>query len=400
MPALALLRQELRLPSILRTLAALAPSVVAFVVTGDPIYLKLCVVTVSLWAGVVRVSQSLWLLIGHATVLATIVSVLYVALPYPYVFTGLCAIGAFFRVYIARAGVHLRSLGDFTLLPAVYLACEIHATDDGGPGSTLAYLQTLEHFPISVASVVFTLFLWQGWVHWSESGRHHSAAYAEAAHRALAHIGRFSSITVGAKPVEPPSYDPTALAWLHFLAVLVTGVWVTLAQLPHGQWAILSATAVITGDLRKLPSVLRDQIVGVVLGVAAAVALVPFLTFSEAIYGMMMVGAALAAIAFSRTVVSGAFKAFFAVMIALAMGSGTRLGYERVEDVVAGVLTGVAVSLIVPPAMAFVRRRLVGQPTRKVAYCAAIFDAGGANASSISRRSFTAVRVSSIATSA
>lgn len=133
-----------------------------FVVTGDPIYLKLCVVTVSLWAGVVRVSQSLWLLIGHATVLATIMSVLYVALPYPYLFTGLCATGAFFRAYIARGGVHLRSLGDFTLLPAVYLACEIYATDDGGRGSTLAYLQTLEHFPISVASVVFTMFLWQG----------------------------------------------------------------------------------------------------------------------------------------------------------------------------------------------------------------------------------------------
>lgn len=365
MPVLALLRQELRLPSILRTLTALAPGVVTFVVTGDPIYLKLCVVTVSLWAGVVRVSQSLWLLIGHATVLATIMSVLYAALPCPYLFAGLCAIGAFFRAYIARGGVHLRSLGDFTLLPAVYLACEIYATDDGGPGSTLAYVQTLEHFPISVASVVFTLCLWQGWVHWTESGRHRPMAYAAAAHRALAHIGRLSDITVGGKPVELPSYDPTALACLHSLAVLVTGVWVTLVQLPHGQWAILSATAVITGDLRKLPSVLRDQIFGVVLGVAAAVALVPFLTFSEAVYGLMMVGAALAAIAFSRTVVSGASKAFFAVLIAQAMGSGTRLGYERVEDVVAGALTGVAVSLIVPPAMSFVRRRLTGRPTRR-----------------------------------
>lgn len=140
----------------------------------------------------------------------------------------------------------------------------------------------------------------------------------------------------------------------------------TLAQLPHGQWAILSATAVITGDLRKLPSVLRNQIVGVELGVAAAVALVPFLTFSEAVYGIMMVCAALAAVAFSRTVVSGAFKAFFAVMIALAMGSGTRLGYERVEDVVAGAPTGVAASPIVPPAMAFVRRRLAGQPAGRI----------------------------------
>lgn len=61
-------------------------------------------------------------------------------------------------------------------------------------------------------------------MHWSENGRHHPAAYADAAHRALTHIGRFSSIMVGTKPVELPPYDPTALAYLHFLAVLVTGV--------------------------------------------------------------------------------------------------------------------------------------------------------------------------------
>jgi uncharacterized membrane protein YccC len=365
-PVLDFLRQELRLPSILRTLTALAPGIVFFAVTRDPIYLKLCVVTVSLWAGVVRVSQSLWLLIGHAAVLAIVTTVLYVALPYPYLFTALCAIGAFFRAYIARGGVHLRSLGDFTLLPAVYLACEIYATDDGGPGSTRAYLQTLEHFPVSVASVFLTLLLWQGWVHWTGIGRHHPVAYGAAAQRALAHIGRLRDITVGSKPAEAPTYDPASLARLHFLAVLVTGVWVTFAQLPHGQWAILSATAVITGDLRKLPAVLRDQLVGVVLGVGAAVALVPFLTFSEAIYGIMMVGAALAAVAFSRTIVSSVAKAFFAVLIAQAMGSGTRLGYERVEDVVAGALTGVAVSVIVPSAVALFRRRRTSPPNDSI----------------------------------
>lgn len=355
---LDLLRQELRLPSILRTVTALAPGVTIFVLTNDPIYLKLCVVTVSLWAGVVRVSQSIWLLVGHATALALAMSALYLSLPYPYLFTALCSIGAFFRVYIARGGVHMRSLGDFTLLPAVYLACEIYAVDDGGPGSARAYLQTLDHFPVSVVSVVFTLLLWQGWVHWTAVGRHHPAVYGAAARDALVYVGRLRGITTGGRVSGPPDYDPASLARLHCWAVLVTGLWVTAVHLPHGQWAILSATAVITGDLRKLPLVLRDQIAGVVLGVAVAVMLIPFLEFSEAVYGLMMVGAALTAVAFSRVIVSAAAKALFAVLIAQAMGSGTRLGYERVEGVVAGAVTGMAVSLAIPSIVSFVRRRL------------------------------------------
>ena len=48
----------------------------------------------------------------------------------------------------------------------------------------------------------------------------------------------------------------------------------------------------------------------------------------------------------------------------------------------------------------FSKQTLVDLRTPIGRYCAAIFDAAGAKASSISRRSFTAVRLSSIATSA
>lgn len=345
---LALLRQELRLASILRSFMTLLPGIVCFAVTSDPIYLKLCVLTIALWVGVHRVSQSAWLMLGHAGVLAVAITILYACVPYPYLFALVCAVGAFCRVYVVRGGPHLRSLGDFTLAPAVYLACELYATDEGGAASWQTYTRTIEHIPVSAASVFLFLFAWQGWRQWLETDHHDLAAFRAAAERALDHIGRRRQIATGEQPPDPLSYDPLTHAALHFFAVLLTGLWTDLAHMQQNQWAIMAATLVITPDLHKIRATLQDQVFGFGIGAIAGLSLMPFVTFSETVYGALVVMAALTVVAFNRVIFTYVVHGFFAVMIAQALGQGTRLGYLRVENLTAGALTGVAVALVVP----------------------------------------------------
>lgn len=352
------LARELRLPSILRTLLTLVPSLILYLATDDTLYLKLGVITVALWVSVHRVSQSLWLMAGHAVILSIAILLLYLAVPHPWVFTPLAAAGAFASVFIARAGNHLRSLGDYTFIPALYLSCELYAIDSGGARSLQAVLAMVEHVPISIASATIVLLGWQVWATWPPRGSRQAAEIGRTIRQAHAHVTRTRQLLVGEAAPMPPPYDPWLTATMYALAVVIAAMVISITHYERGEWAIISAATVVTGDALSSRSKVVEQFLGVLVGVGIALMLYPLVPQMELIYTLGVLGGGLSSVAFSRYVSSFAFKCFFVVLAAEGLGFGLTTSVARVETVAIGGMVGLAVSLAVPPLTAWLKGTL------------------------------------------
>ncbi|KAB2856013.1 MAG: FUSC family protein, partial [Sphingopyxis terrae] len=262
---------------------------------------------------------------------------------------------AFASVYVSRGGSHLRSLGDFTFIPALYIASQLHAIDGGAAGSRHTVLTVVAHIPLSIVSVTMVLL---GWKIWRElaSGVDRSFASALAAiRRAQASVVRMGHLVDGDAPASLPTYDPLLTASMHGLAVLAAAAWISTTQLAHGEWAIISAAAVVTGELHSVGARIRDRLIGVTLGALLGLAAQTHVPQDQTTYAVAVLGLGLSSVAFTRYAVAFASRCFFVVISAAALGQGPASGLERVETVIAGGAIGLVVSLAVPAAIRHLR---------------------------------------------
>lgn len=240
----------------------------------------------------------------------------------PPLFVAACAMLAAGVLRLTGEGANLRSLGNFTFIPVLYLACEV---SEGVAPDRLAE-HALEFLPYLLTAVLATWLL----------------AIADA-------YGRGDEKRGPALAGRPIFYDPDLGTRERYgeamvaagLAVGIAAVLVEWLHLDHGQWVIWSAVSVVTGHIATSRDKLRDRTAGAIIGVPIGVALGLVAPHTLVAYAVASAAAVLTFVAIPWYPAAFTTRcALVAFAIIVANGS-PEIAAERVVNVLLGGVIGV-----------------------------------------------------------
>ncbi|CFK68027.1 Uncharacterised protein [Burkholderia pseudomallei] len=307
------------LPTLGRTLAVCAPTIALYGATGDARWLLASIATVSIAIAVERVGIApLGALAQSAAIVAGFLSLSCALSAWPAFVAG-CATLAAATVALSRCGARLRSLGNFVFIPSLYLTCEAAAAHHSAT-RLVPYLGAAMLPAIALSGV-------QAWRNAPAAHRLHALARWRGARE----LGRPAASSDAAQAI-------VAVA----LAVAAAALLVEWRHIDNGQWAIWSAASVVTGDAATARVKLRDRGLGALAGVPLGLAAGHALPHGALVYTLATLASVLTLVAFRHYATGfGARCACIACASWVAQQS-TAIAAERVVNVLAGGLIGIA----------------------------------------------------------
>lgn len=307
------------LPTLGRTLAVCAPTIALYGATGDVRWLLASIATVSIAIAVERVGIApLGALAQGAAIVAGFLSLSCALSAWPAFVAG-CATLAAAAVALSRCGARLRSLGNFVFIPSLYLTCEAAA----------AHHSAMRLVPYLGAAMLPAIAL-SGVQAWRNAPAAHRL-HALARWRGARELGRPAASSDAAQAI-------VAVA----LAVAAAALLVEWRHIDNGQWAIWSAASVVTGDAATARVKLRDRGLGALAGVPLGLAAGHALPHGALVYTLATLASVLTLVAFRHYATGfGARCACIACASWVAQQS-TAIAAERVVNVLAGGLIGIA----------------------------------------------------------
>ncbi len=318
---------ELETHSLIRAGIVLTPLIVLGEVFGQSIWLQAMIVTISAFIVMEKSSLAPLGVVLHAFAVAGGFLVLLATRWSPPLFVAATATMAALSILVTAYGHKLRSLGNFTFIPALYLACE-----QGESASQAGLLaQGLTFLPYIAAAVVPVILI--------ATAEH--VEDRDTATGLFRHYVRFRRR--GADHGIPAPFLEAMAAVA--LAVACAAILVEWRGVDHGQWLVWSAASVVTGDAASAKRKLADRLVGAFVGVPVGVIAALILPRVAFVPNAAALGAMLTLVAFRRYPIAFAFRCVFAAIILVDMGQSTFSAAARVENVVMGGLIGLAFAL-------------------------------------------------------
>ncbi|MBV6322429.1 FUSC family protein [Duganella violaceipulchra] len=319
----------LALPSMqniqLRAALALVPMLLLVWWTGDKVWLQATVVTMSTFIGMERCGLApLGVVLHGMAILFGFMGLLW-AQAYPPLFVLGCVALATAAIALTTHGAKWRSVGNFTFIPAVYLACE---SGEGVPADALL-AHGLAFLSFAMAALLPTLAL--------------SAALQAREHGAWSGYWRQLRRNIdlgGSKPWK-------AAALTVALSVGCAAALVQWHHLGNGQWVIWSAASVVTGDAGSARIKLRDRVVGALVGVPLGILASQFIPHNLFSFCLASVASILTLVGFRRYVVGFGLRCAFSALTIVIAGNAASIAAERLINVLIGGTIGIAFVLAV-----------------------------------------------------
>ncbi|EDZ99140.1 conserved hypothetical protein [Burkholderia sp. H160] len=299
----------------------LAPIFIAGLVTGDPIWFRAEIVTVSVFIAAERSRLAPLGVLLQTLVIACCVPAMTASLDQPASFVIASVLLAIGCVAITDAGVGMRWTGTFTFIPILYIAC---ATAGDAHGHRLGQAG-LEVFPYLLCSAVPVILASSASCVWRKR------VSKQASHGWLA----LRQVT---EPPAPGCFEGiVAAAFAVGVAALLAG-W---HGIHYAQWLVWSAASVVTGDVATARAKWKDRMVGAIVGVPAGMLVGILMPHAPLLFDVLTAVTALTLVAFNRYVVAfGTRCALHAVAIIVAGHPVFSAGYRAI-DVVAGSVIGI-----------------------------------------------------------
>ncbi len=313
---------ELDMRSLLRAALVLAPLIALAAVTGQNAWLQAAIVTMSAYIAMDRSGLAPLGVILHGVAIAIAFLALLLALIVPPLFVAGAALLAAVAILLTGKDASLRSLGNFTFIPALYLACDI--AEGVAPGE---YLRLgLDFLPFLAVAMVPVLVL---------SSIDHVRRHDPRMGR-FASLGRFLRTNeFGGRLAYGEAMAAIALA---VAAAAGVAVWLHLG---HMQWIVWSAASVVTGDVASGRRKLQDRATGAIVGVPVGIALGLILPHDVFSFALVTVVAMLSLVAIRRYVLAFGLRCACAALVLMLAGQSTLIAAERAGNVLLGCLIGI-----------------------------------------------------------
>lgn len=316
--------REIKTGELLRGLIVVGPMVATYFISRDTALLNLGLVAVSLLIPALRLRLAPRVVAWHYLAILVTFAALFLAAPIKPLFVILAALAGFLAVAVTRHGEHLRNLGNWVFIPAVYLACEVR--------EGVSTAEALRHAGMVVVSSPIALALVCGIQIYDQRRRGD-----------------------GATSFGPPLAEWLLPAAATAMAVFAAAALVEILDLAQGQWVMWSAASVVIGDLSASAGKLKQRAIGAFVGVPLGLLVGSALPQSRMGYALAVLAATLTLISFSRYVVGFALRCSFIALAASFAGSAGGIAEERV----ANVITGGAFGLIAVALSEIVRKHIM-----------------------------------------
>jgi Fusaric acid resistance protein-like len=323
---------EIDTAAAVRASLVLTPLVLVAVQSENSDWLLAAIVSISAYIAMDRSGLAPFGVVLHGLAITAGFMVLLAAFATPPLFVLGCATMAAASVLLSGRGSKLQSLGIFTFVPALYLACEVA---EGAAPHELAR-HGLAFLPFLAVALIPVLLM-------------SAFDHARARDAEVSHINHFGRLLRWSELGVRSFYGEAAIAAA--LSVAVAAAVVEWRHLDHGQWVIWSAACVVTGDAasgqRKLLDRSTGAIVGVPLGAAVGL-LIPkdLLSYSSVAIGIASILAVLSLVALRRYVVAFGLRCGCAAFILVLASQSATIATERAANVIIGGVIGISFVLI------------------------------------------------------
>lgn len=299
---------------------AISPFVLIFLITDNIHWISTaglaCICTLIVWDKL-ALSWMGVLLHGSAIAVGFVMLALARVFELPCLFIAMCTGMACISVIIAGRGEVLRSLGNFTFIPALYLASEMVLT-----GAMNVHITDLE---ASIYKIII--------------GMIPTICLAICTQPATFSLSFKSSFGEQRQTIEPCLAAALAVGFAAFIAARFS--------VDHGQWLIWSAASVVTTETGtehwKLGSRTLGALIGVPMGIGAGL----MLPHSSSVFGVDVAATLLTLLAFNRYLYGFTARCALIAVGITVVGQSAAIASERIENVVMGGLIGLCSVLLI-----------------------------------------------------
>jgi|SRR5471030_32002 len=306
-----------------RAAVVIAPLVLLASLSGDVVWLRAGIVAISSFIALERANLAPAGVALHGVAMAAGFMVLLYSLVIPPLFVLCCVIMAAASILLTTQGARLRVIGNFTFIPALYLACEL--------GENTARKEMIAHglafLPYVAVALIPTVIL-SGIIHFLER---------DPSRHQLRQFGQLR------RPIDLGAPKPWKASMLAVaLSVALAASLVEWLHLGNGQWVIWSAASVVTGDAGSARLKLRDRFVGVIAGVPLGLAIGHFVPHNAFAYGVVSILAIMSLVGVGRYVIEFGIRCACCALAILVTGQTSAIAGERVINVLMGGIIGIA----------------------------------------------------------
>lgn len=305
-------------PEIGVAILSLIPIFIAATFLHDLSFLKLGLITISIFISINRLKYSITIMIIHFLMILLFFSIFYLSLNKSILlFSFLCALTAFSCIWLTLFGDKLRTVGNFIFIPSMYLACEIRRNLPLHTNWLTPYIQFMEQTPIVLCSIAI-LFLFY-------------------------YKNKIKFFPERGKPV----YN-----WLQPGVAIFTGVFISallafIFHLDNPEWFIWSCASVITIELEDSRKKFFHRFFGAIIGMIIGLCIGFTLPKNELVYSFAVLGIMLTLTSFKNYFVSFIARCCFIMIAAYAISSSLRTAAVRIENVFLGGLIGIFIFHVV-----------------------------------------------------
>ncbi|WP_263352045.1 FUSC family protein [Acidicapsa acidisoli] len=307
-----------------RAVIVLTPLILLAWISGEGIWLRAALVTVSAFIAMERSGLAPIGTILHGAAIIVCYLALVAAQTTELLFILGCVLFAAASILLTGWDARLRSLGNFTFIPALYLACETKEWE--GPGNPLH--RGILFLPAIMLAILPVLVM-------------SALEHRKTRPLNVSRLWHFRAVLSWAERKEPSPYFEAMVATA--LAVGLAAHTVMVWRLDQGQWMIWSAASVITGELASGHLKLRDRMVGALVGVPAGIGAGLILPHGVFAHELAILAAALTLVALRPYVIAFGLRCACVTLALMLAGWSPIMAAERASHVILGGLIGIAV---------------------------------------------------------
>ncbi|WP_321801601.1 FUSC family protein [Caballeronia sp. J97] len=305
---------EIEVWPLLRATIALLPFVVLALATGNAMWMKASLLAIATVIAEDKLALRPSGVIAHGLAIIGGTYLLLLAELVPAFFVVACMLLAAGVILLASRGKALRALGNWTFIPVLILANELH-----GGRTVDALLRAAPAFLPYLLVALVPAFI---------SAQRHSRGKPVARWSNLDDFGERA----------PFGEDLAAM----LASVGIAALMVVYGRMEHAQWVIWGAASIVTGSVDTAREKLKNRAWGVIAGVPIGVVLGQFVVPHS---GMAVTLATLAVfltlVAFKRYVVGYFFRCLFVALAIMLANQSAADAFERLTHVLAGGVIGI-----------------------------------------------------------
>lgn len=331
-------RNELNLPATGRAFIALSVPLGYYLLTGDPLALKIAMITVSLLVVAERLGPSLPLMLAQAMLIVLATGIVFTAYPIPLLYMVVCAALAYGSIAIMYAGEQWKVFGTFVLVPGLYIGSELRSIP---PPSTMPspfhhWLQLLPWAVLPPLAIVVAQAIWPSASHGPKAGPRLKTFTPPSCH------------WLASEPLRIRLIASMSLA--RSMGAGLAALWVATMHIDFGGWLIWSTSSVIAGDWKRCQERWADRTRGLLVGLPIGIGAAALAPKNEAVFLCSILGIYLSLIAM-RT-----YRHAYTARCILLMVSAS--GINQIKDTALWRAENVAVGGAIGITLAFLTYRL------------------------------------------